>query len=411
MITPVVLCGGRGERLWPLSRKSFPKQFSSLDNDRTLLQTTMSGSAIPCCTAPIVMTANDYRFIVAEQLRNSEVGTIILEPTPMGTGPSVLVAALHALADDADAVLLVIDSTPVLPSNEILTAALDLAEEAARSGAQVGFNDAEGLLITRADAVIANANEGELAKVRAALDEANTELDFLRLNAELWVDVAPSNFDMTPTQTINLGTHCVDTNSWEVVWQSGIRDSNGVVSQGNVQAIDCTDSLLRSESSDLELVGLGLKNIVVVATPDAVLVADKSCANDVPQAVAALNAKGAKQAIAFPKDHRPWGWFESLVIGGRYQVKRICVHPGASLSLQSHHHRAEHWIVVEGTANVTVGDKIHLLSENQSAHIPLGAIHRMENPGKVPMVLIEVQIGSYVGEDDIIRYEDVYARS
>ena len=173
---------------------------------------------------------------------------------------------------------------------------------------------------------------------------------------------------------------------------------------------DCRDTLLRSESDGLELVGIGLDNIVAIAMPDAVLVADANRAQDVKLAVNALKAKEAKQATAFPKDHRPWGWFETLVLADRFQVKRIVVHPGAALSLQSHHHRSEHWIVVSGTAKVTVDEKVTLLSENQSVYIPLGAVHRMENPGKVPMVLIEVQTGSYLGEDDIIRYEDVYAR-
>jgi mannose-1-phosphate guanylyltransferase/mannose-6-phosphate isomerase len=183
-----------------------------------------------------------------------------------------------------------------------------------------------------------------------------------------------------------------------------------VITGGAATALDCDNTLIRSESDTVEVVGIGLKDTIVVAMNDAVLVADKSRAQDVKEAVAALKKKGAQQATDFPKDHRPWGWFESLVIGDRFQVKRIHVHPGAALSLQSHHHRAEHWIVVEGTAKVTVGDDVKLISENQSIYVPLGAVHRLENPGKVPVVLIEVQTGSYLGEDDIIRYDDVYAR-
>jgi mannose-1-phosphate guanylyltransferase/mannose-6-phosphate isomerase len=183
-----------------------------------------------------------------------------------------------------------------------------------------------------------------------------------------------------------------------------------VSTSGPATAIDCENTLLRSESETLEVVGIGLKNIMAIAMNDAVLVADMNRAQDVKLAVSALSAKGATQAVAFPKDHRPWGWFESLVVGDRFQVKRIVVHPGAALSLQSHVHRSEHWIVVEGTAKVTIDDKVQLVTENQSVYIPLGAVHRMENPGKVPMVLIEVQTGAYVGEDDIVRYEDVYAR-
>ncbi|MDE3238937.1 MAG: cupin domain-containing protein, partial [Paracoccaceae bacterium] len=201
-----------------------------------------------------------------------------------------------------------------------------------------------------------------------------------------------------------------DLGGWDAVWREAGPDDSGVVVSGEATAIDCRDTLLRSESGAQEIVGIGLENIIAVAMPDAVLVADMSRAQDVKKAVAALKSKGAKQAETFPRDHRPWGWFESLVIGGRFQVKRIVVHPGAALSLQSHHHRSEHWIVVEGTAKVTVDETVKLVTENQSVYIPLGAVHRMENPGKVPMVLIEVQTGSYLGEDDIIRYEDVYAR-
>ena len=182
-----------------------------------------------------------------------------------------------------------------------------------------------------------------------------------------------------------------------------------MVSQ-SATAIDCHDTLLRAEDPQQHLVGIGLRDIIAVAMPDAVLVAHKDRAQDVKKAVAALKAKGATQAETLPRDYRPWGWFQRLVVGSRFQVKKISVHPGAALSLQSHHHRSEHWIVVEGTAKVTIGDEVKLVSENQSVYIPLGATHRMENPGKVPMVLIEVQTGSYLGEDDIIRYEDVYAR-
>ena len=183
-----------------------------------------------------------------------------------------------------------------------------------------------------------------------------------------------------------------------------------VAATGNATAIDCTNTLLRSEGGTVEIVGLGLDNVFAVAMGDAVLVADMDRAQDVKKVVDTLKAKKVRQATDFPKDHRPWGWYESLVLADRFQVKRIVVKPGAALSLQSHHHRAEHWIVVSGTAEVTINDKVQLVTENQSVYIPLGAIHRMANPGKVPMVLIEVQTGAYLGEDDIIRYEDVYAR-
>ena len=202
-----------------------------------------------------------------------------------------------------------------------------------------------------------------------------------------------------------------DLGGWDAVWRESGPDAQGVVTSNGAIAIDCENTLLRSDSDRLEVVGIGLKNVMAVAMNDAVLVADMSRAQDVKLAVEALKKKGAAQATHFPKDHRPWGWFESLVVGNRFQVKRILVHPGAALSLQSHFHRSEHWIVVEGTARVTVDDKVTLVTENQSVYLPLGCVHRMENPGRVPMVLIEVQTGAYVGEDDIVRYEDVYART
>lgn len=415
MLTPVFVCGGPGKRLWPWSRQSFPKQFSSLTGGDTLLQGAASLLSAAGCAAPVIVTANDYRFIVAQQMQDTGISpcAILLEPEPRGTAAAVLAAALTAQSANADAVLLIVAACPVLPAAAGLTTALASAAAAAASGAVIGFDDAPGLMIARADIVIAAANEADLAAIRAAVDGATSELDFIRLGVEDWSALGDIDLGeiLSASETRKLGTAAVDLATWDAVWQAGTDQGNGVVTHGAAQAIDCCNSLLRSESAGLELVGLGLEGIIAVATPDAVLVADKSRADDVSQAVAALTAKGANQATIFPKDHRPWGWFESLVIGARYQVKRICVHPGASLSLQSHHHRAEHWIVVEGTAKVTVDGEVKLVSENQSVFLPLGCIHRMENPGKLPMVLIEVQIGPYVGEDDIIRYEDVYARS
>jgi len=200
-----------------------------------------------------------------------------------------------------------------------------------------------------------------------------------------------------------------DLGDWAAVWRETHTD--GIAVAGDATAIDCQDVLLRSEVDGQSIVGIGLENIVAVAMPDAVLISHKDRAQDVKIAVQTLKDKGAKQAEVFPKDHRPWGWFESLATGDRFQVKRIVVNPGAALSLQSHHHRSEHWIVVQGTANVTVGNKVELVSENQSIYIPLGTRHRLENPGKLPMILIEVQTGAYLEEDDIIRHEDIYARA
>jgi len=202
-----------------------------------------------------------------------------------------------------------------------------------------------------------------------------------------------------------------DLGGWDAVWGETKSGENGLAISKNAHAMDCKNTLIRSESPNQEVVGIGLENILVVAMPDAVLIADKERAQDVKLAVNNLKENHVAQAEIFPKDHRPWGWFESLILDERFQVKRIYVYPGESLSLQSHHHRSEHWIVVQGTAKVTVHDTISLISEGESVYIPLGAIHRMENPGKLPMVLIEVQTGSYLAEDDIVRYEDKYARN
>jgi len=201
-----------------------------------------------------------------------------------------------------------------------------------------------------------------------------------------------------------------DLGDWDSVWRAQPKDAQGVASTGLTEAIDCSGSLLRVEGDGQVLIGIGLEDMIAVAMPDAVLVAPRSRAQDVRRAVDLLKAREIAQAETLPRDYRPWGWYETLVLGPRFQVKRIVVHPGAALSLQSHHHRAEHWIVVEGTAKITVAEETRLISENQSVYIPLGAVHRLENPGKLPMVLIEVQTGSYLGEDDIIRYEDLYAR-
>ena len=252
--------------------------------------------------------------------------------------------------------------------------------------------------------------------VRASVAEATGDLGFLRLAAAPWVNTPDISLDYavmeraTNLVVIPFEGGWSDLGGWDAVWSEGKRDENGVGLSGAASAIDCTDSLLRSDNDGVELVGIGLKNVIAIAMNDAVLVADMSRAQDVKKAVEILKLRGAKQAIQFPKDHRPWGWFETLALSDRFQVKRITVHPGAALSLQSHHHRSEHWVVVEGTAKVTLDETVSLITENQSVYIPLGAIHRMENPGKIPMVLIEVQTGSYLGEDDIVRYEDIYSR-
>ena len=471
MIYPTILCGGSGTRLWPLSRQSYPKQFVPLLGDETLFQAAARRLTGPGFAAPLVLTNSDFRFIVTEQLQAAgvEPGAILIEPQGRNTAPAVLAAALTVAARDPAGVVLVAPSDHVIPDAEAFRAAvarglaaveagdivtfwitpdhpetgygyLELAAAPEASGAPVklarfvekparaaaeemlaagNFLWNAGIFLFRAADMIAafETHAPELsAAVRAAVDEAVPDLGFLRLAPGPWAKAPDISVDYAVMEraenlsVVPFSAHWSDLGGWGAVLSEGARDARGVGTFGAATAIDCTDSLLRSESEGVELVGIGLENIVAVAMNDAVLVADARRTQDVKKAVDALKAKGAKQATQFPKDHRPWGWFETLALGPRFQVKRIVVAPGAALSLQSHHHRSEHWIVVQGTAEVTIDDKIQLVTENQSVYIPLGAVHRMKNPGKLPMVLIEVQTGAYLGEDDIIRYEDVYSR-
>ena len=472
-ITPVILCGGSGTRLWPLSRKSYPKQFVPLLGEETLFQASarrMTGTDDRLAfQAPLVLTNADFRFIVVEQLQavGIDPGAILIEPEGRNTAPAILAAALHALASDPQAVLLVAPSDHVVPDMPAFHAAVAQGLEPVAAGDLVTFGiqpthpetaygylelgslpqgspvkltrfvekpDAAraaemlaaghflwnaGIFLFRATDILAafEAHAPNLiVPVRTAVDQARPDLGFLRLDPEAWSGAEDISVDYAVMEradnlsVVPFAAGWSDLGGWDAVWRESGPDDAGVVATGGATAIDCRDSLLRSDSDRMALVGIGLEGIMAVAMNDAVLVADMSRAQDVKQAVLALKAQKIDQAVQFPKDHRPWGWFESLVVGARFQVKRILVHPGAALSLQSHVHRSEHWIVVEGTARVTVDDEVRLVSENESVYIPLGAVHRMENPGKLPMVLIEVQTGSYVGEDDIIRYEDVYAR-
>ncbi|PLW77759.1 mannose-1-phosphate guanylyltransferase/mannose-6-phosphate isomerase [Cohaesibacter celericrescens] len=472
MITPVLLCGGSGTRLWPLSRKSYPKQFVPLVGDETLFQASAKRLTGPDYAPPIIVTNSDFRFIVTEQLIDEGIdpGAILIEPTARNTAPAVLAAALWQAQTDPNALMLVAPSDHVVPDAHAFRAAVEVGCQAARDGKLVTFGikpthaetgygyleltedigaaetrviglerfvekpnseDAEtmvssgrflwnaGIFLFSVKTIIEafRAHAPNLiAPVEASVKQARADLGFLRLDPESWAKAQDISIDYAVMEradnlaVVPFSAGWSDLGGWDAVWRESARDELGVATSGRATSIECTNSLLRSEDDSLEVVGIGLKNIITVAMPDAVLVADVSRAQDVRKAVEALKAKKAHQAESFPLDHRPWGWFESLVIGQRFQVKRIVVHPGAALSLQSHHHRSEHWIVVEGTAKVTVDEDVRLITENQSVYIPLGAVHRMENPGKVPMVLIEVQTGSYLGEDDIIRYEDVYAR-
>ncbi|MCR8725713.1 mannose-1-phosphate guanylyltransferase/mannose-6-phosphate isomerase [Frigidibacter sp. ROC022] len=469
-VSPVLLCGGSGTRLWPLSRKGFPKQFVPLVGDETLFQASARRLAGTMFAPPTVVTGSDYRFIVTQQLAaiGIDPGAVMIEPSGRNTGPAVLAAALHLAASDPDAVLLIAPSDHVMTDADSFRSAIAAGIDAVAEGRIVTFGivpdrpetgygylelarppegetvlpltrfvekpDAAtaarmlaagnylwnaGIFLASARSLIAAFDTHAprmAASVREALDGARADLGFLRLAPGPWDEIDGLSIDyavMERADNLSVVPYhggWSDLGGWDAVAEEMGADAAGNASAGPVTAIDCTGSLFRSESDGLELVGIGLDNVIAVATPDAVLVADRSRAQDVKRAVELLKARGAKQAESFATDHRPWGWFETLALSERFQVKRIVVHPGATLSLQSHHHRSEHWIVVQGTARVTVGEEVSLVSENQSVYVPLGVKHRMENPGKLPMVLIEVQTGSYLGEDDIIRYEDVYAR-
>lgn len=469
MITPVILCGGSGTRLWPLSRKSYPKQFSVLMGATSLFQASAKRLTGAAYSAPVIVTADAFRFIVTEQMADAGITTnaVLIEPAGRDTAPAVLAAALHLAASDPDGLMLVAPSDHVIPDSDAFNATVAAAVAAALAGQLVTFGinpdrpetgygylemataptgevaplplkafvekpDAEtaaamlaegrylwnaGIFLFSVKTIVAayNSYVPDMVKaVQAALDAAQSDLGFTRLDPAAWEGAEAISIDFAVMEKAdNLSVvpftgRWSDLGDWAAVWRE--TEINGVSLSGPATAIDCTNTLLRSEVEGQAVVGIGLDDIVAIAMPDAVLISHKGRTQEVKQAVAALKEKKAPQAETFPKDHRPWGWFESLVVGERFHVKRIVVHPGAALSLQSHHHRSEHWIVVEGTAKVTIDDEVKLVTENQSVYIPLGAVHRMENPGKVPMALIEVQTGTYFGEDDIIRYEDVYAR-
>lgn len=475
MITPIILCGGSGTRLWPLSRKSYPKQFVPLVGEESLFQASAkrlsNGTGDLVFDSPLVMTGSDFRFIVTEQLAEAGIdpGAILIEPDSRNTAPAILAAAMYLAQVNPEAVMLVAPSDHVVPDIEGFHRAIarglraveggklvtfgimpthaetaygyiELATEPHETKAAVdlkqfvekpNFDHAQrmveagnflwnaGIFLFKARDIITAFEmytPSLISPVRDAVEDAQPDLGFLRLDPNAWAQAEDISIDYavmeraTNLSVVPFDCGWSDLGGWDAVWRELGPDADGVVTAGDATAIECSNTMLRSDSDNLEVVGIGLENVMAVAMNDAVLIADINRAQDVKHAVSVLKAKDAVQATAFPKDHRPWGWFESLAVGDRFQVKRIHVHPGAALSLQSHHHRSEHWIVVEGTARVTVDDEVKLVTENQSVYIPLGAVHRMENPGKVPMVLIEVQTGSYLGEDDIIRYEDVYAR-
>ena len=473
LIYPVLLCGGSGTRLWPLSRKSHPKQFVKLLGDESLFQASalrMSGASFG---APSVVTGSDFRFMVVEQLAAIEIEPqiILIEPFARDTAAAVCAAAVALDAQKGNSLMLVSPSDHVIIDAKRFRATVEAAIPTANEGQIVTF----GILPDRAEtgygwlglssklsdnfapvaqplssfvekpqAEAAEAllrggmhlwNAGiflfststiltsfeqhapqTLNEVRNAFSAADTDLGFTRLAADPWSRLEDISIDYAVMEhapnlsVMPYGGYWSDLGDWQAIWREGEEDSFGVVANGSSTALDCKNTLLLATSETQELVAMGLNDIITVAMPDAVLVAHKDRAQDVKTAVAKLKEKGAAQAETLPRDYRPWGWYESIALGPRFQVKRIVVNPGGILSLQSHNHRSEHWIVVEGTAKVTIDKDITIVNENQSVYIPLGAIHRLENPSKLRLTLIEVQTGSYLGEDDIIRYEDAYAR-
>jgi mannose-1-phosphate guanylyltransferase/mannose-6-phosphate isomerase len=469
MLIPLILSGGSGTRLWPVSRKNLPKQFLALAGNGTLFQQTITRTRqLPEVTSPIVVASEDHRFLAADQLL--EVGvqdaTIVLEPLARNTAPAIALGALQAQQRDADALLLVLPADHLIGDTGAFVEAVKQAMPIAEKGWLVTFGirpdrpetgfgyirraeviDGDGYRVEQfvekpdlatAESYLADGgydwNSGMflfkasryleelaehapamLAAVREAHANASADLDFVRIDHDTFARVPDNSIDYAVMEKTRhaavIPVSCVwsDIGSWSALWLTGDKDGEGNLREGDTLSIDSRNSLLRSHDRHL-LATVGIDDLIVVTTPDATLVAHRDAAQDVKKIVEQLKASGRSEHSLHRVVHRPWGSYDSLEAGDRFQVKRIVVKPGAALSLQKHHHRAEHWIVVSGTAEVTCDEKVFLLGENQSTFIPLGSQHRLRNPGKVPLELIEVQSGSYLGEDDIIRYDDVYGR-
>ena len=466
-IFPTIMCGGSGTRLWPLSRALFPKQFLPLVNDTSMLQDTLLRLPKNSCE-PVFICNEEHRFLVAEQVRqlSQQQSTILLEPEGRNTAPAIALAAINALEKDKDALLLVLAADHVIQDVAAFHQAVEQASIAAQQGklvtfgivpthAETGygyikkgseqisgtFNVAE--FVEKPNAQVASDylasgdylwNSGmflfkasryleELAKHRGdilencqqAMKEVEQDLDFLRPNKTAFLACASESIDyavMEKTDSavvIALDAGWSDVGSYSALWEVCEQNEDKNVLKGDVIAQQTTNSYIHSENKLIATVGVD--NLVIIDTPDAVLVANKDKVQEVKKIVEQLKKEQRSEAVIHREVYRPWGKYDSVDSGERFQVKRITVKPGAKLSVQMHHHRAEHWIVVSGTAKVTIDDNIMLLSENQSAYIPIGAVHALENLGKLPLEMIEVQSGSYLGEDDIVRFEDKYGRA
>ncbi|WP_394789471.1 mannose-1-phosphate guanylyltransferase/mannose-6-phosphate isomerase [Rhodoferax sp.] len=477
LIQPVVLSGGSGTRLWPLSREKYPKQLLPLIGDDSLLQATVrrvEGLGAGTLAPPMVVCNEEYRFVIAEQLRlMGQPGSIVLEPTGRNTAPALTLAALAALRDGADPVLLVMPADHVIVNKEAFQAVVRQGAALAAEGAIVTFGitpdspetgygyiqsgapygDGAAATIARfvekpdlataqsyLDAGTYSWNSGLfmvqasvwlsavgvcrvdiLAACQTAWDAGKTDGEFVRVGKEAFCACPSDSIDyavmeriasgqagLPPGVVIPLAAGWSDVGAWDALWQVLPKDDAGNVAQGDVLLHDCRNTLALSEGRLIACVGVD--DIVVVETADAILVAHKDKTQDVKKIVDSLKKKGRSEGQMHRKVFRPWGWYDSVDNGKRFQVKRIVVKPGGTLSLQMHHHRAEHWIVVSGTAKVTRGEEVFLVTENESTYIPLGTTHRLENPGRVELEMIEVQSGSYLGEDDIVRFEDMYGR-
>lgn len=483
MILPVILSGGSGTRLWPLSREQYPKQLLPLLGDETLLQATVKRlDGLPAVAAPLLVCNEEHRFVVAEQVRQLDRrGAILLEPVGRNTAPALTLAALWALRSEGDPVLVVMPADHVILHGDVFRAAVVRAAALAEAGMAVTFGitpdcpetgygyiqrgkalagEAEssagftlagfvekpnrgtaqhyldsgdylwnsGIFVMKASvwrAAIAQCRPDILAACERALAGTTGDGDFVRLD-EAAFKACPSDsidyavmeriatggpqFESLPLgAVIPLSAGWSDVGAWDSLWQVLPKDGAGNAFRGDVMLHDTANTLCFSESRLVACVGV--RDLVVVETPDAVLVAHKDHTQDVKKIAERLKRETRSEAQSHRKVHRPWGCYDGIDAGDRFQVKRIIVKPGAALSLQMHHHRAEHWVVVRGTARVTRGDEVVLLSENQSTFIPLGVKHRLENPGKLPLEMIEVQSGAYLGEDDIVRFDDTYGRN